>query len=76
MHVALLSAGIIAFFASALVTSRGLMVEPPSGTERGEDVHAFLPTLTEVSGRALAGLWLVALSVGVEIIGSVWPQVS
>jgi hypothetical protein len=73
MHVALLSTGIIAFFASALVTSRGLMVVPPNGAEQGA-ARPFLPTLTEVSNRALSGLWLVALSVGAEIVGSVWPQ--
>ena len=72
MDVALLCGGVVVFFASALVTSRGLMVVPPAGAERGS-VRPFLPTLTEVSGRALAGLWLVALSICAEIVGSAWP---
>ncbi|HTI88529.1 MAG TPA: hypothetical protein VL966_18155 [Alphaproteobacteria bacterium] len=73
MHVALLSTGVVAFFASALVTSRGLLVVPPSGVEHGA-TRPFLSTLTEVSDRALGGLWLVAVSVGAEIVGSAWPQ--
>jgi len=73
MHVALLSTGIVALFASALVTSRGLLVVPPGGAEHG-GTRPFLSTLTEVSDRALAGLWLVAVSVGAELIGSAWPQ--
>jgi hypothetical protein len=72
MHAVFLSGGLVAFFASALVTSRGLMVVPPAGAERG-GTRAFMPMLTEVSGRALTGLWLVALSVGAELIGSAFP---
>jgi hypothetical protein len=73
MHVALLSTGTVAFFASALVTSRGLLVVPPADAENGA-TRPFLSTLLDVSDRALGGLWLVAVSVGAEIVGAAWPQ--
>ncbi|MGE5539532.1 MAG: hypothetical protein ACM30I_13010 [Gemmatimonas sp.] len=72
MEVAFLFGGIVAFFASALVTSQGLMVVVPSGADRGA-ARQFLPALTAVSRRALSGLWLVVASVGAELLGSAWP---